>query len=550
MVLDWRAPISSLLYFSSLGKTRYTAPAGEISVDLTLKRQFRLSDNKINTYIDTDTKIDDNILQVVLSQNVSSYMTNIVQTIQKEQNDIIRRSPQQTIIINGVAGSGKTSIAMHRIAYILYATKGKILSENILAISPNKLFDKYISDVLPELGEENVSCYTMMDTLHVANLTPKNYGKKIDMVKMQFEDDKRMAEMNIKYSLSFKKEVDKYLQDYDITPHILQLDTNFDKNQIVKTVSAISIHTKDIFNKIEAVIQKLLINNTQKISSQKLDNMIQNLVEQCKKTFSPIDMLKDIYQKYDLSYGDKDKLGYEDAPIYAYIKARINNVQKNYFIRHIFVDEMQDYDPFSLALLTMIYPDAVMTLAGDYNQNIISNQSNLDYLREAYPNIKVDHLSTSYRSTTEIIDFANNILDKESPQAPLIRHGETPSIHQHNSENELKNFVQDLCIKYPNDKIAIITTTEKEAIEISKIFIDFDLIINESDESVLTSKHIIITNYLSKGLEYDRVIVANVNAENYKTELDRKNLYVACTRALHALYITYQGTPSEFLPKN
>ena len=151
-VIDWRVPTASLLYFSSLGKTSYTAPIGEVEVDLKLKRQYRISDGVVHSYVDTNVKIDDEVLQEVLSKNTSSYMSNIVQSIQAEQNAIIRKKPYYSVIINGIAGSGKTSIAMHRISYILYALKGTITSRNIRIISPNPMFSEYISKLLPELG--------------------------------------------------------------------------------------------------------------------------------------------------------------------------------------------------------------------------------------------------------------------------------------------------------------------------------------------------------------------------------------------------------------
>lgn len=151
MILDWRTPICSLLYFSSLGPTYYLCENGKINVNLNLKRQFLLEPNRIINYFDTDTKIDDDILQQVLSKNSTNYMSNIVQTIQEDQNRIIRKDSKSNVIINGVAGSGKTSIAMHRLAYLLFVDKNHLTSKNILIISPNTLFSKYISDILPEL---------------------------------------------------------------------------------------------------------------------------------------------------------------------------------------------------------------------------------------------------------------------------------------------------------------------------------------------------------------------------------------------------------------
>ena len=214
MVLDWRTPVCSLLYFSSLGNTYYNTPSGRVDVMLDLKRQFQLQPNKITSYFDTNTKIDDNLLQEMLSKNSSNHMSNIVQTIQEEQNEIIRRKPNDNVIINGVAGSGKTSIAMHRLAYILFVNKGKITSDNILILSPNKLFSAYIQDVLPELGEDNVTTFTMQKLLSELNLSPKHYGSKHNMVKSEFEDPAREFEINIKFSTNFKLKVDEYLKNF------------------------------------------------------------------------------------------------------------------------------------------------------------------------------------------------------------------------------------------------------------------------------------------------------------------------------------------------
>ena len=202
-VIDWRAPLSSLLYFSSLGKTSFTAPIGEVEVELLLKRQFRLEPNKIVSYIDTNTKIDDGILQEILSKNTSSFMTNIVQTIQEEQNKIIRKDARQSVIINGVAGSGKTSIAMHRISYILYTHRGKIKSQNVMVISPNQLFSSYISELLPELGEENVYACTITELYKLLNLAPESFTNRMEMVESKFSSANRSEEIDIKYSIEF-----------------------------------------------------------------------------------------------------------------------------------------------------------------------------------------------------------------------------------------------------------------------------------------------------------------------------------------------------------
>lgn len=549
LVLDWRTPVASLLYNSSLGKTSYIAPKGEIDVNLKLKRQFRLQPNRITSYIDTNTKIDDSILQEVLSKNTSSHMSNIVETIQEEQNKIIRRDPRETVIINGVAGSGKTSIAMHRIAYILFANKGNIKSENILVISPNKLFGTYIGDVLPELGEEPVSTITSSQMFKIAKLAPKTAGSKAEMVKSQFNSTSRKSEIDIKFSLDFKHKVDEFLKNYDINPYIKQLLINGE--QITDTeLNSVTYCGKnlDINYRINRAIEMILIKKFPRLSITKRDMLKNKLVAKCKELITPQKVMAEVYKEFNLTPLKDNQLGFEDAPIFAYVKANLNVCPQNYFIKHIFVDEMQDYDPFTISLIKKIYPTAVMTLAGDYNQNITSSQSNLESLKETFPNVNVDKLDVSYRSTKEIIDFAQGVIGGGMGSEHIVRHGDVPIVKKVQQSEDLEKMVYGIAYKYPKDKIAIITKTETEAIELSKVFKDFTLIRDEEDPTLLTSQQIITTIYLSKGLEYDRVIVPNVDNKNYTTDLDKQNLYVASTRALHGLYIAYSNEPAQFIP--
>ncbi len=548
MVLDWRTPVCSLLYFSSLGSTYYDTPSGRVDVVLNLKRQFQLQPNKITSYFDTNTKIDDNLLQEMLSKNSSNHMSNIVQTIQEEQNEIIRRKPNDNVIINGVAGSGKTSIAMHRLAYILFVNKGKISSENILILSPNKLFSAYIQDVLPELGEDNVATFTIQKLFRELNLSPKHYGSKHNMVKSEFEDTAREFEINIKFSTNFKLKVDEYLKNFDVIPYIVIACKDLFKVDSKDLYNIKVNENLDIYSKIEFILCEYLKNRFPKLTMQKIDSLASKGKLLCKKLFSIKDILAGLYKKYDLHLGQGNKYGYEDVPIFAYINAYFNPHAKNYFIKHIFIDEMQDYDPFSISIIKNTFPDAVMTLAGDYNQNILSCQNNLNLLKTIFPNTPIDELDISYRTTHEIISFAKKIIGDNKEIKNVVRKGEKPVVQQCYHYVDLKKFIDEIVSKYPNDKIAILTKTEKEATILKKIVPNFKLIKDDADDELLTSKYTITTIYISKGLEFDRVIVTNVDQDNYKTLLDRNNLYVACTRPLHALYITYQDKPSKFLP--
>lgn len=548
MILDWRTPVCSLLYFSNLGKTSYSCESGKVYVDLQLKRQFQLVPNKIINYFDTDTKIDDTILQSVLSKNTSDRMSNIVQTIQEEQNKIIRKDPKTNVIINGVAGSGKTSIAMHRLAYLLFVNKEEITSKNLLIISPNQLFSKYISDVLPELGEENVDTYTIDELLKSLKLLPINFGTKLNMMKNCISNTERMNEINIKYSLDFKHYVDNFLTTFDVFPYIkmgckeIVTLTDNDLHSVVMPK-----YNFNIYEKLSYIIEECFKNKYYSLPMSKIENLAKKCVKLCLKYLTPIEIMHGLYNSKGLHFGENEILGYEDISIYAYIVCYLNNINKNFYIKHIFIDEMQDYDAFSLDLIKQLYPNAIFTIAGDYNQNIVSSVKNIDVLNEIFPNTEIDKLDISYRSTEEIVNFANRIIKNKDSSKYIVRNGEEPYIVKIDNDLELVNKVRSITNEHKNDKFAIITKSEFEAKSLSNLLPEFTLILDDKNEKLLYSKFIITTNYLSKGLEFDRVIIPNVTKQNYNSEQDKYRLYVSCTRALHGLYIIYNNKISDFI---
>ena len=546
-VIDWRVPTASLLYFSSLGKTSYTAPIGEVEVDLKLKRQYRISDGVVHSYVDTNVKIDDEVLQEVLSKNTSSYMSNIVQSIQAEQNAIIRKKPYYSVIINGIAGSGKTSIAMHRISYILYALKGTITSRNIRIISPNPMFSEYISKLLPELGEENVETESILSFMRTFDAIPiKMDASRKEMVEACFKDPFRQEAVNFKFSTDFYHKVENYLANLDMKKMIKTI--NFDNMSFTdeEIENAISI-TKDVSNVYSRFIKicsKLISDYDPFATGKTMDKQMQKIKIRAKTVFKTMDIMRDMYKHFGLTL--PSKLNYEDIPIYAYIEHKTRMLQPNYFIKHIFIDEVQDYDPFSLCLLKELYPMAVFTAVGDYNQNLLSTQTNLPVLKELLPKAEVDKLDTSYRSSYEIVDFSAKVMGG-TIETHLVRHGEKPVVKKSTKE-ELKQHIQNIVEKHKDSKIAVIVKTDKEAKEYAELLNNFTLISNEFDTNLLTKNLIITTVYLSKGLEYDHVILPNLDSHVYNSTLDRQNLYVATTRALHGLYGFYEKEASQFVP--
>lgn len=546
-VIDWRVPVASLLYFSSLGKTKYTAPAGDIEVDLKLKRQYRIADGIVNSYVDTNVKIDDEVLQEVLSRNTSSYMSNIVQSIQAEQNAIIRKPPYNSVIINGIAGSGKTSIAMHRISYVLYALKGTITSRNIRIISPNPMFSEYISKLLPELGEENVETESILSFMRTFEAIPiKMDASRKEMVEACFSDPLRQEQVNYKFSTKFYHEVEKYLENFDMKKMIKTINFDnmkFTDEEIDKaTESAKSV--PNVYTRFIRICSKLISDYDPYADGKSINKQMQKINIRAKTAFKTMDIMRDMYKHFGMTL--PKKLNYEDIPIYGFIEHRTRMLQPNYFIKHIFIDEVQDYDPFSLSLLKDLYPLAVFTAVGDYNQNLLSTQTNLPVLKELLPKADVDKLDTSYRSSYEIVDFSAKVMGG-TIQTNLVRHGEKPVVKKCNTE-ELINHVKNIVENHKNSKIAVIVKTDKEAKKYAEILKDFTLITNENDIQLLTKNLIITTVYLSKGLEYDYVILPNLDNNVYNTTLDRQNLYVATTRALHGLYGFYEKQLSKFVP--
>ena len=546
-VIDWRVPTASLLYFSSLGKTSYTAPAGVVEVDLKLKRQYRISDGVVNSYVDTNVKIDDEVLQEVLSKNTSSYMSNIVQSIQAEQNAIIRKEPYCSVIINGIAGSGKTSIAMHRISYVLYALKGTITSRNIRIISPNPMFSEYISKLLPELGEENVEAESILSFMRTFEAIPlKMDASRKEMVEACFSNPLRQEEVNYKFSTEFYKKVNDYLNNLDLTKMIKTINfdnMSFTDDEIANAVN-MAKDVSNVYSRFIKICSRLVADYDVYSTGKAIDKQMQKIRIRAKNAFKTMDIMREMYKHFGMTL--PNKLNYEDIPIYGYIEHRTRELQPNYFIKHIFIDEVQDYDPFSLTLLRELYPLAVFTAVGDYNQNLLSTQTNLPVLKELLPKADVDKLDTSYRSTYEIVDFSAHVMGG-TIETHLVRHGEKPTVEKCDI-NQLKEKIKAIVESHKDSKIAVIVKTDKEAKQYANVLKDFTLITNENDIQLLTKNLIITTIYLSKGLEYDHVILPNVDNTIYNSTLDRQNLYVATTRALHGLYCFYEKEPSKFIP--
>lgn len=559
IIYDWRAPISSMYYDFELGNASYDAPMGKIEGDITLKRQFKISKSNIEYVLESNISIGDEILQRELSKTSDQKMKNIVSTIQKEQNRIIRNEKNNTLIIQGVAGSGKTSIALHRVAYFLYKYRENLSAENIAIISPNKVFADYISNVLPELGEEPII------QLDLEDIATEELGNKLDFEKfieqvnelLEIDDKDKIQRINFKSSLEFISLLDDYINYIDVDnfneDNLVLDDICIEKEFIRSRYNA--YNKKPImerFNKIaEDIIEKVKLEKiSEKIPSK--GEIRKKLLGMCKYK-NTLDLYRNFFRyinKEELfKFKSKNTLEYNDVFPYIYLKMFIEGINKGNNIKHLVVDEMQDYTPIQYMVLKNMYK-CKKTLLGDFGQCVNPYNSNsIKLLLDMFEDSEAVVLNKSYRSTYEIIRFAQNILKQNIE--PIQRHGEKPNIIKCQSlQNELKE-IENIIIEFNKSSystLGIMCKTPMHANEIyNKLSQKYDVNLLCSDSLEFKDGITISTIHMSKGLEFDEVIIPTVDSNLYKTEYDKNLLYIACTRAMHKLTLTYYGNVTEIL---
>jgi len=553
ITVDWRAPISSLYYDSNVGKCSYEAPDGTINGELTLKRQYTIENSKLINFNDVDTVSNDELLKPYLSVSADNRLKNIVSTIQSEQNKIIREKLGKNLVIQGVAGSGKTTVALHRIAYLVYNNRDLFKASDYMVIGPNKFFVSYISGILPDLDVNGVSEYTLDELM-------LKYVEEKFVINNSLDKIKDVDEISrFKTSMEIKKEIDKYFDNLCILPNndftingVKILSNNFIRNMYdeinkntFKSVKSridrlILLLNKYINDNMDLILYNLIKN---KIDKKVLDEVKNNINNNLKKYFTILNKkVKDIYIEIlnDNSINTLDirqnKIEIEDIPSLIYIKYRLSggDVFNNY--KHIVIDEAQDYGEFNFYALKQIFKTATFSIYGDLAQSLYSYRSidNWECLKNIFDNLEIFKLNKSYRTTIEIMDEANKInellgLDKA---IPVIRHGDKVEYR----DDSLIKLIGELKEQYKT--IAIITKTQYESnklYESLKNNIDINLI--NSNNLNYDSDINILPSYLTKGLEFDSVIIVNKDEFKNNNIMDMKLLYVSITRALHKLII-------------
>lgn len=585
-VYDWRSPIASVFYRFVMGQVFYDAPSGKITGEVNLKRQYEIRKGVLEYFFDADIQIIDEFLRKLLSQNTSSKMKTIVETIQKEQDIVIRDMENDLMIVQGVAGSGKTSIALHRAAYLMYqGLSTKLSANNIVIISPNSLFEQYISNVLPELGENNVVSVvfeeiltTILQNKHIQSknqflenlITNSQYGKVIK------------SSIEFKTSQQFLQILNLFT--YDLPHRWIDFDdVYYDGKCIVskeilrdkilgKTETPLGIRLKQLEDFIWNLIdepKKKRINKSEKfIVKKEIQKFTElNVLNLYKKLFSNKEYFYSLTKNFKLCECIKDILQftqenlnshflyYDDAIAITYLNLKIYGTNEYKNIKQVVIDEAQDYYPLQYEIFNLLFSNSKFTVLGDINQTL-GKQENLSLYEQIRRilNKKKSSLITmdkSFRCTNEILNYSLKFINQSPEIKSFNRKGEEPKIYTASDQLSINDMIiteVKLCLEKGYQSIGLICKTEKNALflfEFLKDRIDIQLIKNES----ISDLHgvFIIPVYMSKGLEFDAVLICDTDTANYNTEDDKKLLYIACTRALHRLNLFYKGEISPLL---
>ena len=606
VVTDWRAPVSTLYYDSNLGQVEYDAPYGKIHGELSLKRQIIIQNKKIESIFDVDSVSDDELLKPYLGASADSRLKNIVASIQGEQNEIIRKNIEKNLIVQGVAGSGKTTVALHRIAYLMYNNSDKYKANQFMVIGPNKFFINYISNVLPDLDASNAVQLTYEEL--ASNFIGEKISYEDSTKKLNDIIDGRDTISNVKYktTLEYKDLLDKYLNtiEYDIIADnglVINDVCVLTKDEILEVYK--QTQGESIKQRLDIVARRIAnnIKNDDEIYSRVKSQMdalelAQTDVEQRRKIIKKeLDMLKDlnntgfekqlkklldisslkvipIYQNFVESVDNIPEIirsstvkslkarviENEDIAPIMYIKLRYFGNEKFKNIKCVVVDEAQDFGVFSYYILRNVLNQANFSIFGDLAQGIYSYRA-IENWHDIQDGIFEDseylNLRKSYRTSIEIMSEANKISSAINlgEAKPVIR--EAGPVIKTKVDSKSKNeYIAKKVKDYLDNgykSIAIVYKNQTEMAKISKLLkeknIDNEIIYK--DQEKYNGGVCILTSYLSKGLEFDVVIVADSDESNYVSSnvLDMKLLYVAMTRALHKLELIYTDKICKYL---
>ena len=585
-VYDWRSPIASIFYRFMTGEAFYDAPCGRVTGELNLKRQYEIKNGTLEYFFDSDVQIVDEFLRQLLSQNTTAKMKAIVETIQHEQDVVIRDMENDLLMVQGVAGSGKTSIALHRAAYLMYqGLQTKLSANNIMIISPNSIFEQYISNVLPELGEDNVISSVFEDILsellNGRKIQSRNDFLENLIVNSKYKEISRNS-IEFKTSSFFREILDQFL--IDIPRQWIEFEDVYYEGKCV--VSGQILKDKILgrpetplgikLEQLEDYILEQIFGTGKGRGHKEEKNLIKqeiqkfikiDIVELYKILFSNEAYFYSLLQNSNLSQGIKsiweytrenleaDRLYYDDAIAIAYLYLKIYGTNKYKNIKQVVIDEAQDYYPLQYEIFNLLFSNAKFTILGDMKQTLAKKEDISFYEQiQKILNKKKSSLimlDKSFRCTNEILNFSLKFIEKSSQIKSFNRNGDSPKVYiADNSEIFIDEIVNEinLCQEKGFQSICLICKTEKNSIYLFnkiKHKLDIQLIKNGSVSDL--QGVFILPVYMSKGLEFDAVLICDADSQNYHDEDDKNLLYVACTRALHKLSLFCENEVSPLI---
>lgn len=559
LIYDWRSPVSGLFYDFDRGPASYLAPGGEMTGEICSKWQYKIRDGKMIYGFESDVKIDDDILKAELGSNGEVQLKNIIRTIQKEQNAIIRNTKDRILVIQGAAGSGKTSVALHRIAYLLYHDRQNLKSSNILILSPNGVFSDYISHILPELGEENIQEMSF-DLFAYRKLqdTAADCEDRCDQIEREMRDPKAAERFALKQSQAFVDQMEGFALELEDE---LMNFSDVSYKSFVKSESEIITLFYDKFadipllSRMDAVAETFIDEIETLLNRDLPEEERIPLIEKFRKMYETMDfyvlynrfLKKEGYQTLPRRPLEKRKLRYEDVYPVLYLKYRLSRQAERSNIKHLVVDEMQDYSRLQYLIIRRMF-SCKMTILGDRAQTMADQQQDvLQFLPGIFgKDLRRIEMRKSYRNTVEIASYAANLIGVTDPEL-FERHG-MPVLERDVTDLEaaLREAVDTL---FPEEKTyetaAVIVPDEKTAerayLILREILAekDFDcekrLSWLNRDSSSFKKGLTVTTFYLAKGLEFDQVF--SIFPKDEKREMMMQAQYIAATRALHELRV-------------
>ncbi|VXC77280.1 DNA helicase [Bacillus mycoides] len=594
IVIDWRAPVASMFYSFTGGEELafYHSPDGLVEGDVYLKRNISIRKRELERVVDTyvkgneDVSHADDFLLYRLGENKDNKLKDIVSTIQSEQNDIIRAERNLPLLIQGVAGSGKTTIALHRLAFLIYEYREQLEAERMIVFAPNSLFLDYISSVLPELGVGNISQTTFPDwalrTLD-GSVKLKQTEEKLKEAFSINRDEKKVMLGKLKGTLEFKSFIEERMIQFekDLVPTkdfeawdkaVIPVEDVKKWMQVEYKHYPLKKRRERLVGRmkrwIEIELKKFGETNEKKLLKKEATKRLNTYMNFWPK-MSPLSLYNSMIKSKEIlevlpeelvqeteKNCRKKEVYVEDLPALIYIQHRITGIEIGQKFHHVVIDEAQDFSPFQVYVLKEITLGNSFTILGDLSQAIYDYQGIEDWgaFKEVFQETGYYELTRSYRSTKEIIEFANEIIkNAEIPvglATPVFRSGEDVKVIP--AEDQFTEVLKTLQHLQTEDvkTIAVIGRTDDECRDIYEKLTNAELTVNviEADQSKYEGGISVVPVYLAKGLEFDAVLLIDVDEEHYKnTKHDAKLLYVGCTRSLHDLWIFHSGEASPLI---